>query len=276
MSPPAFRTNINDTGFIQFGERSFTHVRDVSGDLFLSARPDTRQFLTKMVWKRSSWNNTLGYEDGVFEVATIPRHERYAHVPLTKRQFTEVGGRTVVCQHVAGRSPTGSPRDTHGIWLIQVFWLERVYLSGCRCRYLLHPDTSRLVNFDNDTGSIHVPNDTTTFSYRSYTGVNGNSTFHTSTNQRLISTQEFERLTLHAFAPINARLASSCSRTGSGTHRRIPPAGWIRPCSQPVMLNKLDSPFATASYRLLRSGLLHPVGVRPGDNVVAFFDSRQV
>ncbi len=38
-------------------------------------------------------DNTLGYEDGVFEVVAVPRHERHAHV-LTERQFTEVGGRT--------------------------------------------------------------------------------------------------------------------------------------------------------------------------------------
>lgn len=79
------------------------------------------------------------------------------------------------------------------------------------------------------------------------------------------------------FAPINARLASSCSGTGSGTHRRIPPAGWIRPCSQLwSRLNKLDSPLLRQVTGLLRSGLLHRVGVRTGDNVVAFFDSRQV
>ena len=39
-------------------------------------------------------NNTLGNEDGVFEVVTVPRHERDQHV-LAKRQFTFVGGSTI-------------------------------------------------------------------------------------------------------------------------------------------------------------------------------------
>ena len=97
-----FRADVNNTGFIQFRERSFTHVRDVSGDLFwpqLGVTGHTGQFLNVDGGETIFLNHTLGDEDGVFEVVTVPRHERYAHV-LTERQFTEVGGRTV-CQHVA-------------------------------------------------------------------------------------------------------------------------------------------------------------------------------
>ncbi|MNW69117.1 hypothetical protein D3C74_480490 [compost metagenome] len=53
------------------------------------------------------------------------------------------------------------------------------------------------VNFDNDTGSIHVLDHTATASYGSNTGVNRYSTFHTGTYQRLVSTQGWNRLTLH-------------------------------------------------------------------------------
>src|SRR5690606_30414190 len=97
-----FRTDVNNTGFIQFGERSFTHVRDVGSDLFwpqLGVTGHTCQFLKMDGGETIFLNHTLRDEDGVFEVVTVPRHERYAHV-LTERQFTEVGGRTV-CQHVA-------------------------------------------------------------------------------------------------------------------------------------------------------------------------------
>src|SRR3972149_2661411 len=43
--------------------------------------------------------NTLGDQDRVLEVVTVPRHERDQHV-LAKRQFTDVG-RGTVSQHVA-------------------------------------------------------------------------------------------------------------------------------------------------------------------------------
>src|SRR5690606_20608430 len=39
-------------------------------------------------------NHTLRQEDGVFEVVTVPGHERDAHV-LTQSQLTHIGGRAV-------------------------------------------------------------------------------------------------------------------------------------------------------------------------------------
>ena len=94
-----FRTDIHDTGFVQLRQRCFTHVRDVSRDLFraqLSITRYTCQFLDVNSGETVFLNYTLGNQDGVFEVVTVPWHERHAHV-LT--QFTQIGGRTV-CQHI--------------------------------------------------------------------------------------------------------------------------------------------------------------------------------
>jgi hypothetical protein len=70
-------------------------------------------------------NNTLGQADGVFEVVAVPRHERDAHV-LTQSQFTHISGRTIC--HARRRADWLTQIRTSGIWLMQVFWLERVYL----------------------------------------------------------------------------------------------------------------------------------------------------
>lgn len=68
-------------------------------------------------------------------------HERYAHV-LAQRQFAQVWP----MGPSASTSPRsiGLPRFTHGIWLMQVFWLERVYWSGCKYRYRFARTSLRL------------------------------------------------------------------------------------------------------------------------------------
>lgn len=139
-------------------------------------------------------NNTLGNEDGVFEVVTVPWHECHAHV-LTQSQFTKVGGRTV-CQHITTFNWLAQRHTRH---LVDTGVLVRTGVFG----QVIDVDTrfTRMhlvfVNFDNDTGSINVLNGTATLSNSSNTGVNGNSTLHAGTNQRLISTQSRNRLTLH-------------------------------------------------------------------------------
>ena len=192
-----FCTDVNNTGFIQFRERSFTHVRDISGDLFrpqLGVTGHTGQFLNMNRGETIFLNHTLGDEDGVFEVVAVPRHERYAHV-LTESQFTKVGGRTV-CQHVAALNWLTQGHARH---LIDAGVLVRTGVLG----QVIDVDTcfARVhlifVNFDNDTGCIDVLYGTATLSNCSNTGVDGNSTFHTGTNQRLISAQSRNRLTLH-------------------------------------------------------------------------------
>ena len=139
-------------------------------------------------------NHTLGDQDGVFEVVAVPRHERYAHV-LAQRQFTEVGGRAI-CQHVAALNRLTQRNTWH---LVDAGVLVRTGIFG----QVVNVDTGFasvhfvFVNFDNDTGCINVLHGTTTFRYGGYTGVNRNRALHTGTNQRLISTQSRNGLTLH-------------------------------------------------------------------------------
>ncbi|KON62674.1 hypothetical protein KOEU_38420 [Komagataeibacter europaeus] len=139
-------------------------------------------------------NYTLGHQDGVFEVVAVPRHERHTHV-LAQRQFTQVSGRAI-CQHVAALDWLTQIHTRH---LVDTGVLVRTGVLG----QVINIDTCFarehlvFVNFNNDTGSIHVLDHTATSSYGSNTGVNSYSTFHTGTYQRLVSAQGWNRLTLH-------------------------------------------------------------------------------
>ena len=272
-----FRTDINDTGFIQFRERGFTHVRDVSGDLFrpqLGVTGHACQFLNVDGGETVFLDNTLGYEDGVFEVVAVPRHERYAHV-LTQRQFTEVGGRAVG-QDVAAFNWFTQGHARH---LVDAGVLVRTGVLG----QVIDVDTcfARVhlvfVNFDNDTGSIHVLNGTATFSHRSNTGVNGNSTFHTGTNQRLISAQSRNRLTLHVRThQCTVGVIVFQERDQGRTDGYHLLGGYVHVVNL-VAAEQAGFAFTTAGNQIFNKvAFVIQVGVRLSDDVVTFFDSRQV
>ncbi len=219
-------------------------------------------------------DNTLGNEDGVFEVVAVPRHERHAHV-LTERQFTEVGGRTV-CQHVAAFNRLAQRHTWH---LVDTGVLVRAGVFG----QVIDVDTrfARVhlvfVNFDNDTGRIHVLNSTATFSYCSNTGVDGDSTFHTGTHQRLVSAQSRNSLTLHVRThQCTVGVIVFQERDQGRTDGDHLLGGNVHVVNL-VAAEQAGFAFATAGHQIFyKVAFVIQVGVRLSDNVVAFFDSRQV
>src|SRR5690606_9995441 len=86
-----------DTRVVEVLEGLFTDVRDVLRDLFLAELGVTGDALELLDVNRGVdvfLNNTLTDEDRVFEVVTLPGHERDEHV-LAQSELTLVGGRTV-------------------------------------------------------------------------------------------------------------------------------------------------------------------------------------
>ena len=139
-------------------------------------------------------NNTLVHQDRVFEVVTVPRHERDAQV-LTQRQFTQVGGRAV-SQHVARHHRLAQHHartlvDTGVLVGTGVFGQAVDVDAGFARQQLI------FVDLDNDTGGIDVVDHAATLGHYGNTGVNGHSAFHTGTNQRLVGAQSRYSLTLH-------------------------------------------------------------------------------
>lgn len=93
-----FCVDVNDIGFIQFGECCFIYVWDISGDFFwfqFGVMGYVCQFLNVDGGEMVFLDNMFGYEDGVFEVVVVLWYECYVYV-LIECQFIEVGG-WIVC-----------------------------------------------------------------------------------------------------------------------------------------------------------------------------------
>ena len=219
-------------------------------------------------------NHALGDEDGVFEVVAVPRHERDAHV-LAQRQFTEVGGRAV-CQHVAALNRLTQGHARH---LVDAGVLVRAGVLG----QVIDVDTcfARVhlvfVNFDNDTGGIHVLHHAAALGNGGYAGVDGNSTFHTGTYQRLISAQGRNRLTLHVRThQCTVGVIVFQERDQGRTDGNHLLGGYVHVVNL-VAAEQARFAFATAGNQIVyETAFVAQVGVRLGNNEVTLFNSRQV
>src|SRR4051812_11373145 len=92
----------HDARIVEVLERLFTDVRDILGDFLfaeLGVAGDALEFLDVDRGVHIVFGDALGYQDRVFEVVTLPGHERDDHV-LTERELTHVAGRTVG-EHIA-------------------------------------------------------------------------------------------------------------------------------------------------------------------------------
>ena len=192
-----FSTHVNDTGLIQFIQRSFAHVRDVCSDFFwtkLGVTSHTGQFLNVDRGETVFLNYTFRQTDGVFEVEAVPCHEGNTHV-LTQSQLTHVGGRAI-SHDVATLNPiTFANQRT----LVDAGVLVRACVLG----QVVDVDTGFtgfnfvICNTNNDATSIYGVNNATTTGYYTNPGVTRYVTLHACTHQRLVSTQCRYSLTLH-------------------------------------------------------------------------------
>ena len=97
-----FRTHINDTRVVQTVQLRFRQIGNVAGDLFsteFGVAGHHHQLFNVNRGVAVFGHHTLGDQNRVFEVVSIPRHEGHEHV-LTQGEFTQVG-RCTVCNHVA-------------------------------------------------------------------------------------------------------------------------------------------------------------------------------
>src|SRR5690606_3981616 len=190
-------TDIDNACFVEFVQRSFTHVGDVCGDLFstqLGIPGDTGQLLDMDGGETIFLNHALGQADGVFEVEAVPRHERDAHV-LTQRQLTHVGGRAV-SHDVAARhliTPLYQRTLVDAGVLVGAGVLGQVVDidTGFACFDFVIVDTH------HDAASVDGVDHTTTTGHDANAGVTSNVALHAGTHQRLVGTQGRHSLTLH-------------------------------------------------------------------------------
>ena len=97
----------------------------ISSEPSFGITSNTGQFLNVNRGETIFLNHTLGDQDRIFKVVTIPGHKCDTHI-LAKSQLTDINGRTI-CQDIT--LATTIAFLTRGCWLIQVFWFERVILG---------------------------------------------------------------------------------------------------------------------------------------------------
>ena len=115
-----FRADPDDPVLVEVRQALLADIRNVPSDLFRSELGIARFGLVLLDVDRGKdivANQSLTDQDGVFEVATFPRHERDEHI-LPERQLTVL--RWTTNRQRSDRPSTRSPLLTLGRWLMQV------------------------------------------------------------------------------------------------------------------------------------------------------------
>ena len=272
-----FRTDMNDTGAIQFRQRTFLDVWNVAADFlrteFGIAR-DAGQLLDVNGGKAVFLDNTLGNEDGVLEVIAVPRHEGDEHI-LPQRQFAQIGGRAV------GKYIT--TRD-HIARLDQRLLVDTSVLVGAGVFgevVNIYPQTARLhfiiIDLDDNTRGINEINHPATLGAHQYAGIAGNDPFHTGTDQRLVGAQRRHRLTLHVRAHQRTvsviMLQEWNKRSGDGDDLLRRNVHIINT----VSTRQHEFIFVAGRDKIVaESAVFIKRGIRLGDNVFGFLNCRKI
>ncbi len=192
-----FGADVNNARLIQLGQRAFANVGNITGDFLwpqLGVASDTSQFLYVDAGKSILFDHALRYQNGIFEVVSIPRHERDAHI-LAQSQFTHVDGRTI-SKYVAGAD--------HITWLDQGSLVDTGVLIGAGkfCQGVdIHTRIARFYfrvsDPDHDTTGINTVYHATTFGDDADSGIQSDIALHTGANKRLFSAERWHSLALH-------------------------------------------------------------------------------
>ena len=195
-----FRTDVNNTGFIQTVLHTLGQVRNIAGNVFrtqLGITGNNVQFLNVNRSIAVVCSYFFRNQNRVFVVVTVPRHKGDGHV-LTQSQFAQIGGCTVGNQIAALQNIACFDSWT----LVDV---GRLVGAG-KFNQVINIDThftgSRLIVMDTNhhTVGINILNHTAAAGNDRSSRVNGNRTLNTRTNHRFFRTQAWYSLTLHVGA----------------------------------------------------------------------------
>ena len=140
------------------------------------------------------FDHALGDEDRVLKVVSIPRHKGNGQI-LTQRQLTHIG-RGAISQYV---TTCNLITRLHQRTLVDTGILVRagvlghvvdIYTGLTRCSLII-------IDTHHDTAAIDEVNHTTTLGDYRDTGVDRYITLNTGTDQWLLSSHGWNRLTLH-------------------------------------------------------------------------------
>ena len=169
-----FRTNINDTGFVQTVLHTLGQVRNIAGDIFrtqLGIAGNDIQFLNVNRSIAVIRSHFFGNQNRVFIVITVPRHEGDGHV-LTQSQFAQIGGCAVSNQIAALQNVAGF----NGRTLVDIGRLVRTGEFNQVVNIDTHFTGSRFIvmNTNHNTVGIDILNHTAATGNDCGSRVNGN------------------------------------------------------------------------------------------------------
>src|SRR5690606_15989378 len=270
-----FSTDVDDARFVQLAQRRFTDVGNIGGDFLrpqLGVTGYAGQLLDVDGGETIFLHHTLGDEDGVLEVVTVPRHERHAHV-LPEGQLTHVHG-GAVGQNILDRH--------HVTFLHQRALVDAGVLVGAGVldqRVDVDTGFARfdfvIVDPDNDTAGIDGVDHTATTGRDTDAGVQRNVALHAGTDQRLLGTQGRYGLTLHVGThecTVGIVMLEERNQRGSNGHDLTG-----RHVHQGHFFRRLDAELVhvTNRYQLLDQLAITHFGTGLGDDVVRLFNGGE-
>ena len=272
-----FGTDINDAGFIQPARHALGQIGNVARDFF---RPEfgvarhNRQFLDMNRGVAIVRHHAFGDEDRVFEVVTVPRHERDHHV-LPQSQLTHIGGSTVG-DNVAARNYIAHFHDRA---LIDVGVLVGTGELGQGVNIHAHFACRGFVVIDahHDARSIDIIHNPAATGEHHGAGVDGGGALDAGTDYGFLWTQARHSLALHVGAHQRAvrvvMLEEGDQRRG---HRHDLRRRHVH-VFHFLARGECEFVVLTAGNKLfLELAALIQLGVGLSDHILAFFNCRQI
>ena len=272
-----FRTDVNDTGFIQTVLHTLGQVRNIAGNIFrtqLGVAGNNIQFLNVNRSIAVVCSHFFGNQNRVFIVITVPRHEGDGHV-LTQSQFAQIGGCAVSNQIAALQNVASFDGRT----LVDIGRLVGTGEFNQVVNIDTHFTGSRFIVMDtnHNTVGINILNHTAAAGNDCSSRVNSNGTFDTGTNHRFFRTQARYGLTLHVgthqctvriivFQERNQGCRYGYHLTGCHVHI----LHTVRRCHNGFAF------FATSYQVANQITVFVQISIRLCNHITAFFNGRQV
>src|SRR5690606_18074043 len=272
-----FGADVHNAGIVQTVQLNFGQVADIAGDILrsqLRVTGNNRQLFDVNRSVAIISHDLLGDQNRVLEVVAVPGHKGDQHV-LTQRQFAQVS-RCAVSQHVTTRHDIATFDDRT---LVDVGVLVGTGVFGhvvdiytdLTCHVLV------IVHTNNHALCINVHHHTATTGLYGRTRVNRYRTFDTGTDQRLLRAQARNCLTLHVGAhQCSVGVIVLQERNQRRSHRHDLRRSHVHVMDVLWRRHHGFTRLTAGNQIICKSTVFGQFGVSLSDDVIAFFNGRQV
>ncbi len=272
-----FRAHVNDARLVQTRQLVLGQIGNVAGDFFGAqlgvARRDVQLFDVDG-GEAIFGHHALGQQDRVFVVVAVPRHEGHQHV-LAQRQFAEVGRSAV--GHDIALGEYVAALDQRALVDVGVLVGTLVFDEVVD----VHADFARLgfvvIDAHHDAGAVHIVHHPAAQGGDHGARVDRGHALDPGADQGLFRTQHGHGLTLHVGAhqrAVGVVVLQEGHERGRGRHDL---AGRHVHVLHPLWRDHDGlASFAGRHQLVVEHAVLVHAGIGLGDDVLAFFDGREV